>query len=120
MKHALLLLLLVTVLAAAPIFGHSNNTHGNSPRVEATLDLMTYLVLLSPDGYDGFMMVEVTPLTECIDGAIATCGAGNVCYVCVVGNQVCSFQCRDADGTCPPPPVCDPVIAQTTLQPTTD
>ena len=103
------------VMMAASTTYHANNTrgveHGNNP--DQMIALMTYLHMLAPDIYDGLMEVA-TPLIECIDGAIMTCGEGNVCSVCVINNEVCSFQCRDEDGHCPAPVECgsrpDPVV----------
>lgn len=50
-----------------------------------------------------------TAMQQCANVAIATCGQGEVCCVCLVGDpQACSFSCRGLDGTCAPCPACGP------------
>ena len=48
-----------------------------------------------------------TPLQQCAQTAVSTCGQGQVCWVCVGGNS-CAFSCRDGNGQCtvPIPPGC--------------
>ena len=95
--------------------GHGNSPsfrtggHGNNPgSASATLDLLTWVYLLSPDLYAGYIATANSPLVECIEGSILACGAGEVCWVCVVNHEVCQFQCRDEDGSCSPAPPCGP------------
>ena len=79
----------------------------NKAVTQRTLDVMTYLSLVSPDAYDGYIIYANSPLTQCIEAALLTCGSGNVCSVCVA-SDVCSFQCQDAEGGCEPAPPCGP------------
>lgn len=86
---------------------HSNQQHGNNPgSASQTLNLLTYVYLLAPDLYSGYTEVAESPLVECIEGAILACGVGEVCSVCVVNHEVCSFICRNEDGSCTSPPPC--------------
>lgn len=88
---------------------HSNQEHGNNPRtVPETLDLLTYVYLLDTDLYSGYVAMAESPLIECIEGALLLCGAGEVCWICVVNHEVCSFMCRNDDGSCTPAPRCGP------------
>ena len=97
----------LVVLGAAMGMQTEVKAHGNNPAVmtERDLVLMTYVHLLIPDVWDGLMEVA-TPLMECIEGALFTCGEGEVCWVCVVNHEVCSFLCRNKDGSCPSPQPC--------------
>lgn len=116
MNVKILDLAIVFALCAAPYIVAAGidskmdtDQHGNNPRVaSATLDLLTYVYLLSPDLYDGYTEMATSPLVECIQGAILACGAGEVCWVCVVNHEVCQFQCRAFDGSCSPAPPCGP------------
>ena len=102
---------LCSLVLVGAAMGMRSDHHGNNPMVvqDDTLALMTYLYLVAPDAYDGVMAADpVSPLLQCINAAIITCGEGNVCYVCVVNDTVCSFHCRDGAGECPPPPACGP------------
>ncbi|TSC61383.1 MAG: hypothetical protein G01um1014107_2 [Parcubacteria group bacterium Gr01-1014_107] len=52
-----------------------------------------------------------TPLAQCAQTAVDTCGQGQVCWVCVragPNGDACAFSCRDGDGHCtiPIPPGC--------------
>lgn len=84
--------------------------HANSPETE--LARMTYLALIAPDLYSGYVMYADTPLNQCIEAALLACGAGRICSVCVSGGnghpEFCAFQCQDADGFCPARSPCDP------------
>ena len=87
------------------------NDHAPSSRGESAthdeLALHTYLGILAPESLDLYREAVQSPLAECIEGAVQTCGEGEVCSVCVY-RESCSFQCRNDDGSCPPAPPCGP------------
>ncbi len=68
--------------------------------------------------YKAILSVSVTflaagpgasPLDQCASTAVAVCGAGNVCCLCVVGEPPsCAFSCGDAEGHGQPCPPCGP------------
>ncbi len=83
-----------------------SGSRGESP--ESELAFQEYLFLLAPDAYDGYLeAANNSPLVACVEAALFTCGAGQVCSVHVIDNS-CAFVCQDAEGHCPPGPTPDP------------
>ena len=57
----------------------------------AILSVSTAFLAAAPPG--------TSPLDQCASTAVAVCGEGNVCCLCVVGEPPsCSFSCRDGKG----------------------
>lgn len=93
--------LLIALVPAIGMRSQTTDARGNTP-AEVELATQTLLWELAPDVYDGYIMFASNPLTQCIEAALLTCGAGRVCSVTVVDNS-CSFTCQDASGECPGP-----------------
>ena len=106
----LLLVCLVPIGMAKPTAQHGNNPGISELELVNLLladDCSALLVTLDPsiDVLPG-ILGGANPLSECVDAALLTCGAGQVCGVCV-SNGSCSFACRDSEGGCDHWPGCD-------------
>lgn len=110
-------LLLISLMAVGMTMAtpQPETKHGNNPGI-SELELVN--LLLADDGYALLVTIDpsidvlpgilggANPLSECVDAALLTCGAGQVCGVCV-SNGSCSFACRDSEGGCDHWPGCD-------------